>query len=81
MFIKEVKMAKIRDVLVHVVVETAAKKRKCHHTKKHSISKGEACLVVKGGEFNSGKNYCKECAEKMLALVDDRLEDIRADLS
>jgi predicted nucleic acid-binding Zn ribbon protein len=75
-------MAKTRDIIVHVSVEQAGKQRKCHHKpKKHSIAKGEHCLVVKGGAFNAGKNYCSECAAEMLKLAEDRLEQIRMSLN
>jgi len=73
-------MPKLRDVLTHVEVETASRKRKCHHSNKHSIPQGDECLVVHGGAYNSGKNYCIECAEKMLDLADKRFAEIRNQL-
>lgn len=60
-------MPAVRDVLGHVSIETADKRRKCHRKpSKHSIAKGETCLVIRGGPFNSPKNYCKECALEIL---------------
>ena len=46
-----------RDVLKHVCVEIAERRRKCHRDKNHSISKGEKCLVVVDGSFGGSKNY------------------------
>jgi hypothetical protein len=70
-------MPKVRDILVHVEVETAAAKRKCHRTKKHSIAKGDVCLVVRAGPFNASKNYCRECASEILRHLDERVTEIR----
>jgi hypothetical protein len=70
-------MPKVRDILIHVDVETAAAKRKCHHKpKKHSIAKGEPCLVVRGGPYNASKNYCRQCASEILRHLDDRVREI-----
>jgi len=53
-------MAKVKDIPVHVVVETAERKRKCHRTKKHCVTAGHVCLVVRDGLYS--RNYCVECA-------------------
>jgi hypothetical protein len=71
-------MPKVRDVLGHVSVEVANRKRKCHRKpNKHSISNGETCLVVFGGAYNSRKNYCKSCASEILSQADARIIEIR----
>ena len=60
-------MPAIRRVLKHVNVDTARALRKCHRKpKEHSITKGEACLVIKGQGQGSKKNYCRVCARPIL---------------
>ncbi len=58
-----------RDVLKHVCVERAERRRKCHRDKTHSISKGEKCLVVAEGSFGGAKNYCTRCAGPILSAI------------
>jgi hypothetical protein len=71
-------MPAIRNILGHVSVETAEKKRKCHRKPgKHSIPKGESCLVVRGGPYNSPKNYCHECAPEILDKAQASLTKLR----
>lgn len=71
-------MPKVRDLLVHVDVEVAERKRKCHRkSSQHAILKGEPCLVVKGGPYNAGKNYCRVCAGEILRTLDRRVTAIR----
>lgn len=67
-------MAKVRDVLVHVLVETASRQRKCHRSKSHAVKAGEKCLVVRQGL--GSKNYCKTCATEILAVARERLSEI-----
>lgn len=62
-----------RDILKHVQVETAARKRKCHRNKKHFVSKGEPCLVIKEGAFAGSKNYCVECAMEIINAANSKL--------
>ena len=73
-------MPKIRDVLIHMNVDVADRKRKCHRSPKHSISKGETCLVIHGGPYNAGKNYCADCAAPILANAEKKLQLARKDL-
>ncbi len=71
-------MPAIRKVLGQVSVETAEKRRKCHRKPgKHSIAKGDNCLVVRGGPYNSPKNYCKECAPEILDKAQADLAKLR----
>lgn len=58
-----------RDLLKHVSVEVAERRRKCHRDKDHSISTGERCLVVAEGSFGGAKNYCSRCAGPILSAV------------
>lgn len=73
-------MAQIRDVLVHVKVETAAKKRKCHRTASHSVAAGTKCLVIKNSGGLSHKNYCPACAKPILDRAKQRLASLEADM-
>lgn len=73
-------MPRIRDILVHVAVESAVKKRKCHRSGgKHGVRAGAVCLVVREGLGR--KNYCDECASPILALATRRLNELRQALS
>ena len=67
-------MAKIKDILIHVQVETAVRVRKCHRSKKHAVPAGATCLVVTGGMYS--RNYCGECAQHILNLASSRLSTI-----
>jgi hypothetical protein len=71
-------MAKVKDILIHVIVETTVRKRKCHRSKKHSVSAGATCMVVKDGLYK--RNYCGACAEEILALARTRLASIKQQL-
>ncbi len=75
-------MPKVRDLLSHVSVETAGKKRKCaRKPNEHAIAKGENCLVIKGGPYNAGKSYCHICANEILEAAEHKISIIRNDLS
>ncbi len=70
-------MAQTRDILIHLSVETAIRKRKCHHSRgKHGIGAGEKFLSVREGSGMGSKNYCKECAAPMLAAAKGKFEGI-----
>lgn len=74
-------MPKIREVLGHVSVQTAGRKRKC--TRKpaaHSIAKGDECLVIRGGPYNAEQSYCGECAEPILATAEQHIAQLRSKL-
>lgn len=74
-------MAKVRDLLLHVSIETAERRRKCHRKPaEHAIPHGSSCLVVKGGPRNTPKNYCIECAGEMVAAAERKLAAISAGL-
>lgn len=75
-------MAKVRDVLKHVTVERAARRRVCRRSRgKHHISKGEMCIVVRGTMRNQTKSYCATCGQEILDAASARLRDIRLELA
>ena len=57
-------MAVYKDLLSGCRIASAGKRRKCYHSPKHSILKGQVCLEVRAGLGYQG--YCKECAFEML---------------
>ncbi|MGE3446668.1 MAG: hypothetical protein AB7H92_03690 [Microbacteriaceae bacterium] len=71
-------MPAVKDVLRHVTIETAGKRRKCYrHPKDHVIVKGEQCMVVKDGPQDQS-TYCLTCASEILQLAQTRLADLAA---
>jgi hypothetical protein len=73
-------MPKVKQVLKHVSVQTAAAERKCYRKPNaHQITKGDVCLVVT--EAGSKRNYCPECAEPILNAAQDDLDRLRVDLN
>lgn len=71
-------MAKIRQLFNHIEVETAKRERICHHNrKKHSIAKGERCLIIKQSD-GARKNYCVDCAIDILDRATEDLAELRA---
>ena len=74
-------MPKIRDILGHVCVETAKRRRKCHRNKQeHSIHQDERCLVVQTSQPKSNRNYCQRCAKDILDRAGKRLAKMQGDL-
>lgn len=73
-------MAAVKNVLKHLSTEVAGRKRKCFHTKKHQILKGETCLVVRDGP-QSQSTYCAACAADILAMANQSLTDLSADFA
>ena len=73
-------MPRVRDILVHVSVEIAKKRRKCHRSGgKHCVLAGESCLVVKEGL--NRKNYCRACAAKIIERANSRLAELQRTLN
>ena len=73
-------MPKVKQVLKHVSVQTAAAKRKCYRKPKaHQITKGDVCLVV--SESGYKRNYCPECAVPILDTAQDDLDRLRVELN
>ena len=74
-------MPKVREVLGHVSVETAERRRVCHRNRgSHAIAKGEACLVIREPASSGSRNYCRVCAEPILAQAAQDLAELRAAL-
>jgi hypothetical protein len=75
-------MPQIRRVLGAVTVETASRRRICHRDrKKHMISKGGACLVIKDDASGGSKNYCVPCGQAILDQAADDLHVLRERLA
>ena len=75
-------MAKTRQLLNAATIETAARRRVCHHNRsKHSIAAGSKCLVVKDAAGGGRRNYCPECAKAIFERVDLDVAELRAVLS
>lgn len=73
-------MPKVRDILVHVSVETAQRKRTCQRTSK-PIVMGEGCLVVKTGPMNSPQSYKSEAAKQILDSAWIKLRGLYVELN
>jgi hypothetical protein len=74
-------MPKVREVLAHVSVQTAERRRICHRNRdSHAITKGESCLVVREAASSGSKNYCLVCAVPILEQAAQDLADLRAAL-
>lgn len=71
-------MAAVKNVLKHLSTEVARRKRKCYHTSKHEILKGETCLVVRDGP-QSQTTYCSACAAAIIAKASQSLAELYAD--
>ena len=75
-------MAKVTQILRTASIETAVRRRVCHHNKKkHSVPAGTKCLVIKDSASGSRKNYCPQCADEIFASVDVDLATLRAQLA
>jgi hypothetical protein len=68
-------MAAVKNILKHVGVEVAGRRRKCYRKKSHVIAKGERCLVVRDGPQNR-TTYCRICASEILEKADVSLADL-----
>ena len=66
-------MAIVKNILRHVAIETAERRRRCHHKRTHTITKGMVCLVVVD-ERGSKTNYCAVCAKPMLEMAASTLQ-------
>ncbi|HJP93590.1 MAG TPA: hypothetical protein VJ875_16645 [Pyrinomonadaceae bacterium] len=69
-----------RDILKHVSVEAAKAKRKCYRNNKHSIIKGELCVVVQESNFGGSKNYCIICSEDILNAAANKVRSLHIEL-
>jgi hypothetical protein len=74
-------MSRIRHILGAASVETAVRKRKCHHDSRHHvIPGGTRCLTVKDPASGGSKNYCTLCAVEILDQAERDLESFRSQL-
>lgn len=73
-------MAAVKNVLKHLSTEVAGRKRKCYHTKRHQILKGETCLVVQDGP-QSQTAYCATCAADILSKATKSLTELAAEFT
>lgn len=74
-------MARTRQLFNTVTVETAKRKRICHHNRaKHQVVAGERCLVIRDPTSNASKNYCVSCATAILDRAEQDLAGLRAEL-
>jgi hypothetical protein len=74
-------MAKIREILRHVRVERAERKRTCHRNQaEHVIRQGDPCLAIYDGPRRARKNYCRECAQEILDLAGQDMRRILEEL-
>lgn len=73
-------MAKTRDLLVHVSVEVAVKKRRCHRNREHAVIAGKSCLLVKERSGLGSKNYCEKCAREILEAANRKLARLNQEL-
>ncbi|MEJ7774635.1 MAG: hypothetical protein WKF72_07460 [Nocardioidaceae bacterium] len=74
-------MAKVRQLFNNVSIETAKRKRICHHNRaKHQVAAGERCIVVRDATNNASKNYCVACGTAILDRAQQDLNDLRREL-
>ena len=75
-------MAKVRQLVNHLEIETAQRRRICHHSRsKHSIEQGDRCLVIRNPDGAGSKNYCIDCATAILDRAEQDLAELRARLT
>ena len=60
-------MAKYKSVIVGVRVVRAGRSRKCYHSKRHKIVKGDIVLEVR--DKMNWPGYCSECGAEMLRIA------------
>lgn len=73
-------MPKIRDVLAHISVETAQRKRTWQRSSKPFVM-GENCLVIKTCPMNSPQSYKTESAKQILDCAWTKLRGLYAELN
>lgn len=73
-------MPAVRNVVKHLRVEVAQRKRKCARNRSdHKIGKGDRCLVIQDGQESS--NYCISCAGEILRLAKESLVSVESELA
>jgi hypothetical protein len=72
-------MAKFKSLIVGSKVVPAGRARKCYHSNKHGVRKGDLVLEVKVGMGWHG--YCTQCALEMIEESVARLSEVRQELN
>ena len=73
-------MAAVRDIIAHIAVEAAQRRRICHHNRKqHGVTAGQSCLVIADAQGGK-KNYCKECAIDILAKAKVKISALEREI-
>lgn len=72
-------MPKFKSLLVQYQLVTAGRLRKCYHSKKCKIVKGDTVLEVRTGLPWQG--YCIECAQSMVADATADLKQLSSSLA
>jgi hypothetical protein len=72
-------MAQHKSLVLGCRVVPAGKARKCYHTGKHAITKGETVIEVRDGM--RWKGYCVECGKAMVAIGKETLNEIERTLT
>jgi hypothetical protein len=73
-------MAKVRDLLVSVSVDTAKRQRKCHRNSSHAVIAGQRCLMIKDSAGQGHKNYCISCAREILEAASRKITMLNTEL-
>lgn len=73
-------MPAVRNVLKHLEIQTAKRKRVCARNRSsHRISKGDKCLVIQDGQ--DSPNYCISCAREILTVAKSTLASLETELN
>jgi len=59
-------MAQVRQILKHVHVESAKRRRSCRRNRTHLIARGSPCLVIRDDGAPFTRTYCQDCALPIL---------------
>ena len=70
-------MPTVRRILSHVHAEIAGGTRRCRRNQKHSILRGEPCLVIQDAGTPYSRSYCDACALAILKQCGAELRSIR----
>lgn len=71
-------MAKARNPLKNLKIETAVGARKCHTDSKHIIAPGDVHLAQYDDHGMVRENICAKCAPRVLAEIEAHLGALRA---
>ena len=72
-------MARTRNIVKYLTVDTAVRERKCHTDKTHKIAAGQMHLRQEVS-LNVYENICLICAGNVLDVAQANLADIRKKL-